>query len=88
MPASSSSLSNLSNFMIADLSNFFNWCIGNDMTLNLAKTLPIFLSSKQNITRIMSNPPNIVLNMKSIQISEQEKLLEINFDSTLSWHTR
>ena len=34
----------------------------------------------------MSDPSNIVLNGGSIQISEQEKLLRINIDSTLSWH--
>ena len=88
MSASSSSLATLSNFLTADLSNFFNWCIEKCMTLNLAKTIAMFLSSKQNITRIMSNPPNSVLNGESIQISEQEKLLGINIDSTLSWHSQ
>ena len=45
------------------------------MTLNLAKTIAMFLLSKQNISRIMSNPPNTVLNGESIRISKQEKLL-------------
>ena len=44
--ASSSSLSTLLNYITADLSNFFNWCIENEMILNLAKTIAMFLSSK------------------------------------------
>ena len=90
MSASSSSLSTLLNFMTAYLSNFLYWCFENDMTLNLAKTTAtcMFLSSKQNINRIMSNPPNDALTGESIRISEQEKLLGINIDSTLSWHSQ
>ena len=42
MPASSSSLSTLLNFMTADFSNSLNWCIDNDMTLNLTKTIARF----------------------------------------------
>ena len=88
LSASSSSLATLLNFMRSDLFNFLNWCVDNDMTLNLAKTIAMFLSSKQNISRIMSNPPNIVLNGESIRISEQEKLLGVNIDSSLSWHSQ
>ena len=69
-------------------SNFLNWCIENGMTLNLAKTIALFLSSKQNINTIMSNPPNIALNGVSIRVSEQEKLLGINNDSILSRHSQ
>ena len=71
-----------------DLCTFLNWCVDNDMTLNLAKTIAMFLSSKQNISRIMSNPPNIVLNGESIRILEQVKLLGINIDSSRSWHSQ
>ena len=88
MTAFSSSLSTLLNFMRSDLHNFLNWCVDNDMTLNLAKTIAMFLSSKQNINRILSDPPNIVLNGEPIRISQQEKLLGINIDSSLSWHSQ
>ena len=74
--------------MRSDLWNFLNWCVDNDMTLNLTKTIAMFLSSKQNISRIMNNPPNIVLNGESIRISEQEKLLGVNIYSSLSWHSQ
>ena len=88
MTAFSSSLSTLLNFMRSDLHNFLNCCVDNDMTLNLAKTIAMFLSSKQNINRILSDPPNIVLNGEPIRISQQEKLLGINIDSSLSWHSQ
>ena len=88
MTAFSSSLSTLLNFMRSDLHNFLNWCVDKDMTLNLAKTIAMFLSSKQNINRILSDPPNIVLNGEPIRISQQEKLLGINIDSSLSWHSQ
>ena len=88
MSASSSYLTTPLNFMRADLCNFLNFCVGNDMTLNLAKTIAMSLSSKKNISRIMSNPPNIVLNGQSIRISEQEKLLGIKIDRSLSWHSQ
>ena len=88
LSASSSSLATLLNFLRSDFCNFLNWCGNNDMMLNLAKTIAMFLSSKENISRIMSNPPNIVLNEESIKISEQEKLLGININSSLSWHSR
>ena len=74
--------------MRSDPHNFLNWCVDNDMTLNLAKTIAMFLSSKQNINRILSDPPNIVLNGEPIRISQQEKLLGINIDSSLSWHSQ
>ena len=74
MTASSSSLSTLLNFMRSDLHNFLNWCVDNDTTLNLAKTIVMFLSSKQNINRTVSDPPNIVLNGELIRISQQRKL--------------
>ena len=88
MTAFSSSLSTLLNFMRSDLHNFLNWCVDNDMTLNLAKTIAMFLSFKQNINRILSDPPNILLNGEPIRISQQEKLLGINIDSSLSWHSQ
>ena len=68
MTASSSSLSMLFNFMRSDLHNFLNWCVDNDMTLNLAKTIAMSLFSKQNINRILSDPPIIVLNGEPIRI--------------------
>ena len=88
MTASSFSLSTLLNFMRADLHNFLNWCVDNDMTLNLAKTIAMFLSSQQNINRKLSDPPNIEFNGGSIRISQEEKLLGINIDSSLSWHSQ
>ena len=88
MTASSSSLSTLLNFMRSEIYNFFTWCVDNDMTLELAKTIAMFLSSKQNANKILSNPPNIVLNGEPIRISQQEKLLGINIDSSLSWHSQ
>ena len=48
----------------------------------------MFLSSKHNINRILSNPSNIMLNGEHIRISQQEKLLSINIDSSLSWHSQ
>ena len=45
MTASSSSLSTLLNFIRSDLHNFLIWCVDNDMTLNLAKAIALFLSS-------------------------------------------
>ena len=86
MTASSSSLSTLLNFMRSDLHNFLIWCVDNDTTLNLAKKIVMFLSSKQNINRILSDPPNIVLNGEPIRISQQKT--GINTDISLSWHSQ
>ena len=87
MSTSNSSISVLVNIQ-ADLLNFDEWCQKNDMTLNIAKTKAMVISTKQTISKIMSNPPDIKLNENLIQISNQEKLLGINIDSDLSWSSQ
>lgn len=85
MSTSNSSISVLVNVIQADLINFDEWCKKNDMTLNLTKTKAMFISTKQTISKIMSDPPDIKLNEDLIQISDLEKLLGIHIDSNLSW---
>lgn len=88
MSTSNPSISVLVNLIQADLLNFDEWCQKNDMTLNIAKTKAMVISTKQTISKIMSNPPDIKLNENLIQISNQEKLLGINIDSELSWSSQ
>ena len=83
--AANASLSVIVNLIITDLLDFEKWCTDNHMTLNLAKPNAVFISTIQKINKIMEDPPDITLNGESIQITDQEKLLGINIDNTLSW---
>ena len=69
----------------ADLKNFCEWCLDNDMILNVPKTKAIFITSKQKINKIMADPPTLEAAGEEIQVSDREKLLGVQIDSTLSW---
>lgn len=69
----------------ADLNNFCEWCLENDMILNIPKTKAIYISSKQRINKIMADPPKLEAAGEEIQVSDKEKLLGVHIDSTLSW---
>ena len=84
MSASDSSIQALINYLMADLINFDTWCEDNDMILHLGKTIAMFLSTKQGISKITSDPPTISIHDSTIQVSEQEKLLVFSFDSCLT----
>jgi len=55
------------------------------MSINVAKTKMMIISSKQNVNRIPKSLPSIELNYEKINYSSHEKLLGITIDKTLAW---
>lgn len=88
MSATSSSIYSLTNYLNADLISFQSWCSDNNMVINVNKTKAMFISSRQNVSKIMNNPPVITVSGTQIQISEEEKLLGVHIDNTLSWQSQ
>lgn len=85
MSSFSSSVETVTNYLQADLINFNKWCEENEMILNLDKTKAMYISTKQTASKLITNPPNLSVNDKKIQLSEKEKLLGVIVDSSLSW---
>ena len=88
LSSSDSSILNLTNSLNIDLENFKIWCESNGMVVNIPKTKAMFMSTKYKINQIMANPPILKIGNETIEISDNEKLLGINIDSTLSWITQ
>lgn len=80
-----SSLLNLTNCLNSDMQNFLDWCIRNDMVVNVPKTKALFISSRNAANKILENHPDIRLSKDIIQISTSEKLLGVYIDNSLSW---
>ena len=75
----------ISNFLKADFLNFLTWCEDNDMKPNIPKTKTMFISSKQGVNKIMADPPVLEVAEEQLHVSENEKLLGIHLDNTMSW---
>ena len=58
------------------------------MSINVAKTKTMIVSSKQNANRIQHGLPCIKLNNELIDYSSEERLLGIIIDKTLTWDTQ
>ena len=55
------------------------------MKQNIPKTKTIFISSKQGVNKIMTDPPVLEVAEERLHVSESEKLLGIHLDNTMSW---
>ena len=80
-----SSLNQIAESLTCDLVNVNSWCDLNRMSINVAKTKTMVVSSKPNANRIQNHLPFIELNNENIKYSSEEKLLGITIDRTLSW---
>ena len=64
-------------------SGFQGWCKANKMYINVSKTTCMALGSRQNLSRIEAL--DICLEKELIQKGEQQKLLGVIIDMSLSW---
>lgn len=64
-------------------SGFIDWCLSNDMYVNIPKTVYMTLGSRQNLSRI--EQIELFLENEIIQNVKQQKLLGVIIDNTLSW---
>ena len=69
--------------LASDLINVNSWCDLNRMSINVAETKMMIISSKQNANRIQNSLPSIELNNEKINHSSHENLLGIT--KTLAW---
>ena len=81
----SSSSKHVIESLTSDLINVSSWCDLNRMSINVAKTKMMIISSKQNVNRVQNSLPLIELNNENINYSSHEKLLGITIDKTLAW---
>ena len=82
--SSSPSIVNLTNCLNDNLKNFKDWCIRNNMVINVPKTKAMYISSRNAAPKILENCPDLKLS-EILQISSNEKLLGVHIDNTLSW---
>ena len=85
LSSSDPSILNLTNCLNEDLKNFQDWCIRNNMVVNVPKTKAMFLASRTAANKILENRPDLKLSDETINISTKEKLLGVHIDNTLSW---
>ena len=85
LSGSDPSILNLTKCLNEDLKNFQNWCIRNNMVVNVLKTKAMFIASRIAANKILENRPNLKLSDEIINISTNEKLLGVHIDNTLSW---
>ena len=78
------SILNLTNCLNEDLNFFQDWCIRNNMVVNVPKTKSKFLASRTAANKI-ENRTDLKLSDKTINISTKEKFLGVHIDNTLSW---
>ena len=67
--SSSPSIVNLTNCLNDDLKNFQDWCIRNNMVINVPKTKAMFVSSRNAAAKVLENCPNLKISDKILQIS-------------------
>ena len=63
--------------------DFLNWCLSNNMHINLSKTSVMAIGTRQNFKN--SDLINIYLNDEILQKTDTQRLLSITTDKTLSW---
>ena len=85
LSCSDPSILNLTNCLNEDLKNFQDWCIRNDMLVNVPKTKAMFIASRNAANRILENNQDLKLSDETIHITTNEKLLGVHIDNTLSW---
>ena len=85
LSCSDPSILNLTNCLNEDLKNFQDWCIRNDMVVNVPKTKAMFIASRNAANRILENNQDLKLSDETIHITTNEKLLGVHIDNTLSW---
>mgnify|MGYP000604107356 FL=1 len=84
-PYSLSSIDIVVNSLTVDVQNVKTWCDVNHMSINVAKTKSMYLSSKHKLRSIHDNAPRIQLNNNQVDLSSEEKLLGVTIDSGLSF---
>ena len=86
LSSSNPSIFNLTDCLNEDLRNFQDWCIINNIIVNVPKTKPCsLLLVLQPCNKILENHPDLKLSDETINISTKEKRLGVNIDNTLSW---
>ena len=85
LSCSDPSILNLTNCLNEDLKNFQDWCIRNDMVVNVPKAKAMFIASRNAANRILENNQDLKLSDETIHITLNEKLLGVHIDNTLSW---
>ena len=68
-----------------DLISVDAWCTKNHMSINVAKTKSLYLSSKSKLNYVHNHAPPIKFRNVNISNNIEEKLLGITLDSSLSW---
>ena len=85
LSSSDPSILNLTNCLNADLKNFQDWCVRNNMVANVPKTKAMFIASRNAANKILENCPDLQLSGDAMNISTNEKLLGVHIDNSLSW---
>ena len=88
LSCSDPSILNLTNCLNEDLKKFQDWCIRNDMVVNVPKTKAMFIASRNAANRILESNQDLKLSDETIHITTNEKLLGVHIDNTLSWTTQ
>ena len=85
LTCSDPSVLNLTNCLNEDLKNFQDWCIRNNMVVNVPKTKVMFIASRNAAIRILEKNLDLKLSDETIRITTKKQLLGIHIDNTLSW---
>ena len=88
LTCSDPSVLNLTKCLNEDLQKFHDWCIRNNMVVNVPKTKAMFIASQNAANKILERKQDLKLANETIQVSTNEKLLGVHIDSTLSWTTQ
>ena len=84
---SGNNVSSITSSLESDLQNVQAWCKNNCMALNAAKTKVMYIAPKSKSSSASDTLPHLQLDSEILQVSSCEKLLGINIDNSLSWHT-
>jgi hypothetical protein len=84
---SNKSINAVADMLSLDLVNVNRWCKQNNMALNPAKTVAMFLCSNIKHCNLMGNYPSIYLNGTQLSINSEVKLLGVSIVNTLCWDT-
>ncbi len=81
------SIINIANDLNNDLPvvSIVKWCEDNHININIDKTKAMLISSQPKRALISSNKPDLKINDYLIQYSNEERLLGVTVDNTLSW---
>ena len=84
--ASSHSIDILVETLIADLQNVLSWCNSNNMTLNVSKTKPMYISSRHKQQTLVNCDHDISICDSKIQVSSVEKNFLVSQLVKLCWN--